>query len=410
MLELNFSSLAGRLRRSEIRELLKLTLHPDTISFAGGLPDPAIFPYQAVEAASARVIKEQGRRALQYGPTEGEPFLKEQLAQFMRRQGDNAKPEDIIVVSSSQQGLDLLGKILIDPGDPVIVERPTYLGTVQAFRAYGAEFCGVDMDDDGIIPEKLEKTIARLRQQGRKPKFIYVIPDFQNPSGITLSMARREKLLQIASRHKLLIVEDSPYRELRFRGEILPSLYAMDTEGRVLMMKTLSKMFCPGFRLGWMVGPPEVIDKIVMAKQMTDLCTSAYTSIMTGFLVQDGHIERQIEISKKLYVRKAEVMLKALEKYMPAIEGLSWSKPDGGMFLWVKLPEYMDTMEMLTEAAASKVVYVVGTGFFADGSGRNAMRLNYSYPTEEKIVEGVQRLAQVIRKRVRGGQPQETTR
>jgi 2-aminoadipate transaminase len=175
----------------------------------------------------------------------------------------------------------------------------------------------------------------------------------------------------------------------------------------VLMMKTLSKMFCPGFRLGWMVGPPEVIDKIIMAKQMTDLCTSAYTSIMTGFLIQDGYIERQIEISKKLYIRKAEVMLDALEKYMPAIEGLSWSKPDGGMFLWVKLPEYMDTMEMLTEAAASKVVYVVGTGFFADGSGKNAMRLNYSYPTDEKIVQGVQRLAEVVKKRVRGGQPQE---
>ncbi|NMC43394.1 MAG: PLP-dependent aminotransferase family protein [candidate division Zixibacteria bacterium] len=409
MLDLGFSSLAGRLRRSEIRELLKVTLHPDTISFAGGLPDPMIFPYQAVEAASARVIKEHGRRALQYSPTEGEPFLKEQLAQFMRRQGDIAKPEDIIVVSSSQQGLDLIGKIFIDPGDPVIVERPTYLGTVQAFRAFGADFCGVDMDDDGVIPEELEETIVRLRQQGRKPKFIYLIPDFQNPSGVTLSMERRRRVLDIASRNDLLIVEDSPYRELRFRGEVLPSLYAMDTEKRVLMMKTLSKMFCPGFRLGWMVGPPEAIDKIIMAKQMTDLCTSAYTSIMTGFLIQDGLLERQIEISKNLYVRKAEVMLRALVEHMPPIDGLSWSKPDGGMFLWVKLPEYMDTMEMLAEAAAAKVVYVVGTGFFADGSGRNEMRLNYSYPSEEKIMQGVERLAEVVRKRVRGGQPQEAT-
>ncbi|MDD4052256.1 MAG: PLP-dependent aminotransferase family protein [candidate division Zixibacteria bacterium] len=401
MATLKFSSLAGRLRRSEIRELLKVTLHPDTISFAGGLPDPAIFPYQAVEAASQRVIKEQGRRALQYSPTEGEPFLREQLSAFMQRQGDIAKPEDIIVVSSSQQALDLLGKIFIDPGDPVIVERPTYLGTIQAFRAFGADFCGVEMDDDGIIPEELEKTIVRLQRQGRKPKFIYLIPDFQNPAGVTLSMERRKRVLEIASRYDLLIAEDSPYRELRFRGEMLPSLYAMDTEGRVLLMKTLSKMFCPGFRLGWMTGPAEVLDKIVMAKQMTDLCTSAYTSILTGFLIQDGHIERQIEISKNLYIRKAEVMLNALEKYMPAIEGLSWSKPDGGMFLWVRLPEYMDTAEMITEAVKLKVVYVVGTGFFADGSGHNAMRLNYSYPTEEKIVEGVQRLAQVIKSRVR---------
>lgn len=409
MLELNFSSLAGRLRRSEIRELLKLTLHPDTISFGGGLPDPAIFPYDAVASASQRAIREQGRLALQYSPTEGEPFLKEQLALYMQRQGDTPKSEDMIVVSSSQQGLDLLAKVFIDPGDPVIVEKPTYIGTIQAFRAFGADFQGVEMDDEGVIPEQLEATLARLDEQGRKPKFIYIIPDFQNPSGVTLSMARRERLLQIASRHDLLIVEDSPYRELRFRGEILPSLYTMDDEGRVLLMKTFSKVFCPGFRLGWMIGPKAVIDKMIMAKQGTDLCTSAFSSIMAGYLLQDGHIERQIDISRALYARKVDVMLNALEKYMPAVEGLSWSKPDGGMFLWVRLPEYMDALEMLKEAVELKVAYVIGSGFFTDGSGRNTMRLNYSYPTDDKIVVGIQRLAEVVKKRVRGVESQTAT-
>lgn len=400
MINLEFSSLAKRLRRSEIRELLKLTLLPETISFGGGLPDPAIFPYDAVAAASAQTIKERGRQALQYSPTEGEPFLKEQLAAFMKRQGEDVKPEDLLIVSSSQQGLDLLSKVFIDPGDAVIVERPTYVGTVQAFQAFGADFHGIDMDDDGMIPEKLEQCILKLQDEGRRPKFIYVIPDFQNPSGFTLSLERRRKVLEIASKYRLLVVEDSPYRELRFRGGMLPSLFMLDKEGRVLLMKTFSKMFSPGMRLGWLAGPKEVIEKMVIAKQGTDLCTSAYTSILAAYLLKDGHVDRQIEISKAMYAKKSRVMLDALEKYMPKIEGLSWSKPDGGMFLWLQLPEYMDTIEMVKDAVEMKVAYVIGTGFYHDGSGRNAMRLNYTYPSEENIVEGIARLAHLVKNRM----------
>ena len=400
MINLEFSSLAKRLRRSEIRELLKLTLRPETISFGGGLPDPAIFPYDAVAAASAQAIKERGRQALQYSPTEGEPFLKEQLAAFMKRQGEDVKPEDLLIVSSSQQGLDLLSKVFIDPGDAVIVERPTYVGTVQAFQAFGADFHGIDMDDDGMIPEKLEQCILKLQDEGRRPKFIYVIPDFQNPSGFTLSLERRCKVLAIASKYHLLVVEDSPYRELRFRGEMLPSLFMLDKEGRVLLMKTFSKMFSPGMRLGWLAGPKEVIEKMVIAKQGTDLCTSAYTSILAAYLLKDGNVDRQIEISKAMYAKKSRVMLDALEKYMPKIEGLSWSKPDGGMFLWLQLPEYMDTIEMVKDAVEMKVAYVIGTGFYHDGSGRNAMRLNYTYPSEENIVEGIARLAHLVKNRM----------
>jgi len=401
MVAFSFSSLAGRLRRSEIRELLKLTRLPETISFGGGLPDPAIFPYDAVREASIHAIEERGNLALQYCPTEGEPFLKEELKAFMARQGEAVSTENMLVVSSSQQGLDLLSKVFIDPGDPVIVERPTYIGTIQAFRAFDADFQGVDMDNDGIMLERLEKLVIGLVDAGRKPKFIYLIPDFQNPSGITLSRERRKRLLEIAREYDLFVVEDSPYSELRFRGEKIPSLYSLDTDGRVLLMKTFSKIFCPGFRIGWVVGPSAVIEKMTVAKQMTDLCTSAYVSILAAYLLSDGHIDRQIEISKMLYMRKCEVMLKALERFMPRVDGVSWSRPDGGMFLWLRLPDYMDTAEMIHDAVELNVAFVVGCGFFHDGSGKNTMRLNYSYPTEERIIEGVGRIARLVKKRLR---------
>jgi len=401
MVDFSFSSLAGRLRRSEIRELLKLTRHPETISFGGGLPDPAIFPYDAVKAASIKAIDECGRLSLQYSPTEGEPFLKEQLRDFMARQGLKVDTDNMLVVSSSQQGLDLLSKIFIDPGDPIIVERPTYIGTIQAFRAFDADFHGIEMDQDGVSIDQLERTVIRLIDAGRKPKFIYLIPDFQNPSGITLSYEKRGSVFEITSKYDLLIVEDSPYAELRYRGDSIPPLYSMDTEGRVLLMKTFSKIFCPGFRLGWVVGPKPVIEKMVVAKQGTDLCTAAFVSMVAAFLLKDGYVDRQIEISRDLYERKVSVMLDSLEKFMPKEDGIWWSKPNGGMFLWLHLPEYMDAGKMLDDAFEVKVAYVIGSGFFYDGAGLNTMRLNYSYPTEEQIIKGIGRLARIVKKRLR---------
>jgi 2-aminoadipate transaminase len=403
MAEINFSTMALRLRRTEIRELLKLTRKPGTISFGGGLPDPAIFPYDAVEAASTRAIRELGRLALQYSPTEGEPFLKEQVSAFLGRQGEKAQPDEMIIVSSSQQALDLLSKILIDPGDPVILERPSYVGTLQAFRAFGADFHSIEMDENGIRPDKLESAVASLVSKGRKPKFVYLIPDFQNPSGVNLTLQRRHEALAIASKYDLLIVEDSPYRELRFEGELIPSIRSLDTEGRVVQLKTLSKIFCPGFRLGWVTAPPEVLEKMVMAKQGTDLCTSAFVSILAAFLFKDGHIERQIEVSKKLYAKKSATMIAALTEYMPKVEGLSWTRPEGGMFLWLRLPEYMDSLEMISDAIELGVAYVIGSCFYADGSGGNEMRLNYSYPSEEQIVEGVKRLSRLVERGVASG-------
>ena len=400
MVDIQFSQMAGRLRRTEIRELLKLTRLPGTISFGGGLPDPVIFPYESVEEAALRAIREKGNLALQYSPTEGEPFLKEQIAAYMNRYGDKVEADQLIVVSSSQQALDLLGRVFIDPGDPVIIERPTYVGAIQAFRAFDPDFRGVDMDFDGIIPEKLEAEILRLTGEGRKPKFIYLIPDFQNPSGINLTLERRREVLEIARKHDLIIIEDSPYRELRYEGKPIDSIYSMDTEGRVILLKTFSKTFCPGFRMGWIVAPPAVLEKLVMAKQGADLCTSAFTSILSAYLLMDGHLEKQVVIARELYAKKARVMLDALDEYMPDIEGLTWSKPDGGMFLWLRLPPYMDTVEMIHDAIELKVAYVIGRCFYTDGSGLNEMRLNFSYPSEDQIVEGIKRLAQLVEKRM----------
>lgn len=401
MADIQFSTMAKSLYRSEIRELLKLTRQPETISFGGGLPDPAIFPYQAVEEASLKVIREKGRLALQYSPTEGEPFLKKQLIDYMERQGENVTATNMVVVASSQQGLDLLAKIFIDPGDPIIVEKPTYIGAIQAFRAFRADFHGVELDFDGIVPEELEKTVIRLLEAGRKPKFVYLIPDFQNPSGITLSYERRVRVLEIASQYDLIIIEDTPYRELRFQGESLPSLFSMDKEERVIMMKTFSKIFSPGFRIGWIMGPGSVIDKLVMAKQGTDLCTSAYISFLAAFLLEARQVDRQVVLSRGLYKVKRSVMLAALERFMPSDEGISWSKPEGGMFLWLKLPDYIDTLELLKEAVEKNVAFVIGKGFFTDGSGGNTIRLNYSFPTEKQIVEGIERIAQLVSKRLR---------
>jgi 2-aminoadipate transaminase len=243
-------------------------------------------------------------------------------------------------------------------------------------------------------------TVIDLIDRGRKPKFIYIIPDFQNPSGVNLSLARRHEILGLAHEFDLLIIEDSPYRELRFSGHMIPSLRALDSDMRVIQMKTFSKVFSPGFRIGWVTGPAPVIEKMVMAKQGTDLCTSAFVSIVAAYLLQDGLVERQIEISRKLYAQKASTMIEALEAHMPEEAGITWSKPEGGMFLWLRLPEYMDATEMIGDAVRLRVGYVVGTCFYHDGSGRNEIRLNYSYPSEEQIVEGIKRLSKLVRDRI----------
>ncbi len=389
---------AKGMKRSEIRELLKLTQQPDIISFAGGLPAPDTFPIEKIKEITMKVLDEVGKKALQYGPTEGIPDLVEELGKMMQDDGvpaEKTKKENILVTTASQQGLDLVGKVFLDRGDTIIIEDPSYVGALGAFRNYNANMVMVPLDENGIKTDVLEEKIKEVGKD--KIKFIYVIPDFQNPSGVTISYERRKELLEIASKYDLLIIEDSPYRMIRFRGDHIPSLYSMDTENRVVALFTFSKILVPGFRLGWAAGPAEIIDKMVVAKQAMDLCTPPFNQYITAYFLREGLLKDVVDETVKLYQKKNELMLKLLDEYMPKDKGVTWTKPDGGLFLWITLPEHVDTTEMFKKAIDKKVAYVVGSAFYPNGEKRNSMRLNFSYPSFEEIEEGVKRLAEVIK-------------
>jgi 2-aminoadipate transaminase len=395
-----YSKNALNMKRSLIRELLKLARQPEIISFAGGMPDPQTFPVEALEEISAQVLREKGATALQYGPTEGEPALREALAGWLTKERPDLRAENILVTSGSQQALDLLAQVLIDPGDPVIVELPSYIGALQAFAAHRARMIGVPQDDEGIRTDLLEKALEKHSRRKRKPKFIYVIPDFQNPSGVTLTLARRQELLALASRFEVPLVEDSPYRVLRFRGEPMPTIYSLDPQRHVLALGTFSKIFCPGMRLGWLLTPEAWMERFVIAKQGMDLCSPSFTQFIAVEYIRRGLLDQEVENTRVLYGRKLQVMLVALEKHMP--RGVTWTHPEGGLFLWVKLPRRMNATELFEKAVAKKVAYVIGSAFFCNGKGHYTMRLNFSYPTEEQIEEGIRRLAGVIRENLKG--------
>ncbi len=393
-----FSKNAQGMKRSEIRELLKVTRKPDIISFAGGLPAPEVFPVDEIKEITVDVLSKIGKTALQYGPTEGDTLLKEQLKEHMKDEGIDVDVENILIVSASQQGLDLIGKIFLDRKDTVIVGEPTYVGGIQAFNAYGARMIPVELDDEGMVTEKLDETISFLKKEGSTPiKFIYVIPDFQNPSGITMSERRRKELIEIAEKHQLMIIEDTPYRQLRYSGEAVAPIFSLDKYGRTVSLFTFSKIFLPGFRLGWLIGPSEIVEKLIIAKQPTDLCTSPFTQAITAEFLKRGLLKKQISIIKEVYRRKRDLMLKYLDEYMPKLEGLRWTKPEGGLFLWVTLPEYMDARELFIRAIDKKVAYVIGEAFHPQAKCKNAFRINFSYSSEEMIKEGVIRLSDAIK-------------
>jgi len=392
-----YSASARVMTRSLIRELLKLTRRGGVISFAGGLPDPATFPVQELKAITARVLDREAHLALQYGPTEGDARLRDELVKWMAKDGIRATRDQIVVTLGSQQGLDLVGRVFLDPGDPVIVELPSYMAALQVFRSYRAQMVGVPQDSDGIRIDILEATLARLAREGRRPKLIYVVPDFQNPSGVTLAADRRVRLLELARNYRALVVEDNPYRELRFEGAAPPPLAALDEEGRVIYLSTFSKTLCPGLRIAWMAASDEFIRQCVTAKQGIDLCCPALTQAIAAEFCAEGHLHGRIPGIVDLYRRKRDAMVAALSREMPA--GVTWTRPQGGLFLWVTLPEGMDTEQLLRAAVEEEgVAYVVGTGFHADGGGRNAMRLNFSFPSEANIDEGITRLARLVRK------------
>ncbi len=395
-LEERLSFNAKKMKRSEIRELLKLTARPEIISFAGGLPAPQSFPVNEIREIACSVLDSKGTKALQYGPTEGVDELREELCKLLLEDGIKVDKDNILVTTASQQGLDLVGKVFVDPDDPIIVEEPSYVGAIGAFRSYSANMIGVEMDDEGVRIDLLEATLKELDSKGVRPKFVYVIPDFHNPAGVTLPLERRKKILELARQYDLVVIEDSPYRMIRFRGEHIPPLQALDEDGRVVSLYTFSKILVPGFRLGWMVGPKELIDKFVVAKQAMDLCTPPFNQYLTAEFLRRGLLKKTVKRTVAMYKEKNELMLECLEKYMPKGKGVKWTKPDGGLFLWVTLPEHVDTGELFKKAIEHNVAFVIGSAFYPKGDKNNSFRVNFSYPSKEQIEEGVKRLGMVI--------------
>lgn len=394
----HFSKRVAGAKRSAIRELLKLTEQPDIISFGGGLPAPESFPHEELATIAHDELMNNYANVLQYGTTEGSRTLRDVFIQWLEPQDIHATREQLLVTTASQQGLDLLCKAFFDPGDVLFCGLPTYLGAVQAFGLFQIDTVGVRLEDDGMSIEHLEEQIAASKAAGKRMKGIYVIPDFQNPSGITLSLEKRKQILEIANREDLLIFEDNPYGHLRFAGEAIPSIYSLDSHGRVIMLVTFSKVLCAGLRLAVMITPDcDLMDALVRTKQATDLCTSKLSQhIAARYMIEYG-LDPHLEEIRPIYREKRNAMINALDAYMPKEDGLRWTRPDGGLFVWVWLPQAIDAQEMLARAIENKVAYVPGAATYVDGSGHNTMRLAFSSNTPEKIDEGIRRLADVVK-------------
>lgn len=392
-----FSKVVSRSKASAIRELLKIISQPDIISFAGGLPDPGLFPVEEIATIMKKVVEKFPKESLQYGSTEGQDMLKEELIRLLRdTEGIAARAEQLLVVSASQQALDMSARIFVNPGDHIITASPTYLGALQAFQVAGANIIGADSDANGILPEDLETQLAALKANNKPCKFIYLVPDFQNPTGTTIPEERRIKILKLAQKYQTFILEDSPYRQVRFEGTSPRTFYALDEgKGNVITMFTFSKVFVPGFRLGFILGPEDVIRKYVILKQAMDLCTSSMLQIATALYLRGGHLKAHVEELIAAYREKRDLMLKTLAEVMP--KTISWTRPEGGLFLWLTLPKHMDATALLHKAIGHKVAYVAGVDFYPDGNVKNDIRLNFSYSTKEQIVEGLKRLAQTIK-------------
>jgi len=391
-----------RMTSSVIRELLKLTALPDIISFAGGLPGPDLFPVDEMREATEIVLETRGRVALQYSTTEGFPPLREMIVRHMARYGIVVDIDNVLITSGSQQALDLIGKILINTGDKILTENPTYLGALQAFTMYGADFVTVPTDDDGLMTGKLEEALRC------GPKFMYVLPNFQNPSGVTLSLERRKQLIRTADHYGIPIIEDDPYGQLRYEGDHIKPLVVIDAEclecdhngkytGNVIYLSTFSKTLAPGLRLGWIVAPKEVINRLVQAKQGTDLQSSTFDQMVAFEVGNGGFIDRHVHRIRDVYGHRRNVMLQALDKAFPDSSlGVRWTRPLGGLFLWMTLPEWMDAAELLKEAIKEKVAFVPGFAFYPGADVHNTMRLNFSYGRDDQIEEGIARLGRVI--------------
>ncbi len=391
-----FASRMDWLTGSEIRELLKLTARPEIISFAGGMPAPELFPVDEMIAASEAVMRESGRKAMQYSTTEGFPRLREQIAERMLAKNNiKTPPDSILMTSGSQQGLDYSSRVFVDEGDVIVLESPSYLGALNAFKACQPKFVEIPTDEDGMIMEELEKVLATTE----RVKMIYVIPDFQNPTGRTWPLERRKKFMEIINRYEIPVVEDNPYGELRYSGEYQPALKSMDTKGLVIYLGTFSKILAPGYRLGWVCAAPEILQKYNYMAQASSLQASTISQMEVAKFIDMYDLDAHVEKIRKCYAERCKLMVDTMAATFP--EGVKFTRPDGGLFTWVMCPDYMDTKAMALQALEKKVAYVPGRSFFPNGNNNSCMRLNYSTMPNERIVEGITKLSEVIKANVK---------
>ena len=391
-----FADRMNLLKGSEIRELLKLTAQPDIISFAGGMPAPELFPVEQMMEASIAVLKENGRAALQYSTTEGFPRLREQIAERMLAKNNiHTDADHILVTSGSQQGLDFSARVFLNPGDVVLLESPSYLGALNAFKACEPKFIEVPTDDGGMIMEELEKILATTE----RVKMIYVIPDFQNPTGRTWDLERRHKFMDIVNKYEIPVVEDNPYGELRFEGEYMPALKSLDTKGLVIYLGTFSKILAPGYRLGWVCADDEILAKYNFMEQAASLQASTEAQLVVSKFIDMFDLDEHVATIKECYRKRRDVMIQTMEREFPP--EAKFTHPNGGLFTWVELPDYINTNEMAKQCLARNVAYVPGDGFFPDAGHNNCIRLNYSCMPEEKIEQGMTILGEVIKENIK---------
>src|SRR5450756_958543 len=394
-----FSERALGFKPSAIREQLKLIDTPEIISLSGGTPDDQFFPIDRVIEASTFALRQYGKKALQYGSTEGIKKLRVLLMDRMEKEGVNSIDLDNVIISTaSQQGLSLLAQIFVNPGDTVIVEEPSYIGALQAFASMQAKFCTVPMDKDGMQMDILEDRLKELQKAHIRPKFVYTVPNFQNPAGVTMTLERRKKLIELAHTYGLLIVEDDPYGEIRFEGEPIPSLLALGGKDYVIELRTFSKISFPGLRLGWIVAREDIMNKFIVGKQAADLCSPANAQYLAYEFISRGWMDEYLDVVRREYLKKKNAMISALEQYFPA--GTSWTNPQGGLFVWVKVPESIDTAVMLREAISAKVAYVTGIAFYPHRDDNCHMRLNFSAVDPEHITEGIHRLGDLLKSKI----------
>jgi 2-aminoadipate transaminase len=393
-----FASRTSVMTSSAMRDLMAITERPEVISLAGGLPDTSTFPAESLAALLSKLAARDAARALQYAPTEGMATAVEAIVTVMAAEGTEVDPADVLVTTGGQQVIDLVCKTLIDPGDVIVAEAPTYPGAVPTFSAYQADVVQIAMDDEGMRVDELEETLARLEREGRRPKFIYTIPNFQNPAGVTLSLPRRRRLVQVAHERELLVLEDNPYGLLRFEGEPLPTLRSLDGGEFVIYLGTFSKILSPGIRLGWAAAPGPVLEKMNQGKQGADLCSSSLSQLFVSTYIAEADWEGYVASLRELYRRRRDTMLDALAEHLP--REASWTRPQGGLFIWATLPDYIDTTDLLALGLSRNVAFVPGRAAYLDGRGGSSLRLNFSGVDEAAIREGVRRIGEVVREQV----------